>query len=280
MWNVPKHLRQLAFVAISACTLGFGVGAWAEDDASVVQKLAHGEVNWSTKTITATGSGAANTKDASVAVARLNAERAAKLDALRNVLETLQGVQVNGKRSVADMMSNGEIRSKVQGLAQGFKVVDTRYYSDGSVDVVVQMPIDQNLTSTLFSGVPASKKARKPSTGGTAEATGLVINAKGLGLLPSMAPRVVDESGNEVYSAALVSDEGLAQGGIAGYAKDVGAATADGRVGAKPAVLKALRLAERSQTDVVIANADAAKLRAPDTDLSFLSEGRVIIVVD
>ena len=40
-------------------------------DDGVVQKLAHGEINWSAKTVTATGSGAANLKDGSVAKARL-----------------------------------------------------------------------------------------------------------------------------------------------------------------------------------------------------------------
>ena len=265
---------------MAALVLGLSQTASAEDDASVVQKIGHGEVNWSTKTVTATGSGAANLKDASVAVARLNAERAAKLDALRNILETVQGIQVTGKRSAGDLMSNGEIRSKIQGFAKSYKVVDTRYYSDGSVDIVVQMPIDDGLTSALFSGVPGSKKPRKLPTAGAAQFSGLVINAKALGVVPSMAPRIVDESGKEVYGAAVVSDAGLAQGGIAGYVKDVEAAKTSERVGGQPLVVKALRLADKTKTDIVISNADADRLRDPNTNLSFLSEGKVIIVVD
>lgn len=264
---------------VAALVLGMGATAHAEDDNSVVQKIGHGEVNWSAKTVTATGSGAANLKDASVAVARLNAERTAKLDAYRNVVETIQGIQVTGKRSAGDLMSNGEIKSRVQGFVQNCKTVDTRYYSDGSVDIVMQCPMDEGITSALFSGV-SSGKARKLPTTGAGTYSGLVVNAKALGLMPSMAPRVVDEAGKEVYGAEVVTSEGLAQGGIAGYVKDVDAAKSNQRVGAKPLIVKALRLADKTKTDIVISNADADKLRDPNTNLSFLAEGRVIIVVD
>ena len=163
----------------------------AAGDDSVVQKVGHGEINWSKKTVTATGSGAANLKDGSVAQARLMAERAAKIDALRNIVETIQGITVSGQRSAGDVMSNGEIRTRVTAVAQGFKVVDTKYYSDGSVDVVVSMPIDENLTSAL---VEKPKKARTVKADGAAPFTGLVVNARGLGVTPSMAPRVLDDT--------------------------------------------------------------------------------------
>jgi hypothetical protein len=219
-------------------------------------------------------------KAASVAVARLGAERAAKMDAMRNVVETIQGIQVTGKRNAGDIMSNGEIKTRVQGFVQGCKTADTRYYSDGSVDVVLQCPIDDNLTGALFQGVPDVKKPRKLPTSGAGTYSGLIINAKNLGVVPSMAPRVVDESGKEVYGASVVSDKGLQQGGIAGYVKDVGSAKSDSRIGKSPMVVKALRLAKKTKTDVVISNADADKLRDPNTNLSFLAEGRVVLVVD
>ena len=44
-----------------------------EDDSGVSQKLSHGEINWSGKTVTATGSGAPSGKEANVAMARLGA---------------------------------------------------------------------------------------------------------------------------------------------------------------------------------------------------------------
>lgn len=247
-------------------------------DDGVVQKLAHGEINWSKKTVTATGSGAATMKD-NVAASRLMAERAAKLDALRNILETIQGIQITGGRNAGDVMSNGEVKSRIDGMARGFKVVDTKYYSDGSVDVVIAMPIDENLTNALVEKPKGgAKSSRKLNTDVPESFTGLVVNARGLGLTPSMAPRVVDESGKEVYGAEIVSEKGLQQGGIASYAKTDDQAKE--RTGAKPMVMKALRLAEKSKTDIVIANGDADKLRDPNTNLSFLADGKVVILVD
>ena len=252
--------------------------AGAADD-GVVQKLAHGEINWSAKTVTATGSGVANLKDG-VAKARLMAERSAKIDAMRNIVETIQGIQVTGSRNAADVMSNGEIKTRITGMAQGFKVVDTKYYSDGSVDVIVSMPIDDNLTNALVEKPkPGSTKPKKAlSTEGPEGYSGLIINARGLGITPSMAPRVVDESGKEVYGAEFVNDKGLQQGGIASYAKNEEKAAE--RTGGKALVVKALRLADKTKTDVVIANGDADKLRDPNANLSFLADGKVVILVD
>lgn len=272
---LKRTMLIAAVVFATAATAGDKDPAAAADDGSVVQKVGHGEINWSKKVVTATGSGAANLKDGSVAQARLMAERAAKLDALRNIIETIQGIQVSGQRSASDIMSNGEVKSRISGMAQGFKVVDTKYYSDGSVDVVVQMPIDENMTNAL---VERPKKQQKVHDTGNAAFSGLVVNARGLGLTPSMAPRIVDESGKEVYGTEVVSDKGLKQGGIVGYAKQDD--QAKDRTGDKPLVVKALRLADKSKTDVVISNGDADKLRDPNSNLSFLSDGKVVILVD
>jgi hypothetical protein len=266
---------MLAMLVASAAHAADAKDPAAAADDSVVQKVGHGEINWSKKLVRATGSAAANLKDGNVAAARLGAERAAKLDALRNIVETIQGFQVSGSRSAADIMSNGEVKSHITGMAQGFKVEDTKYYSDGSVDVVVSMPIDENLTNAL---VEKPKKPHKVNEAGNASFSGLVVNARGLGLTPSMAPRIVDESGKEVYGTEVVSDKGLKQGGIVGYAKQDD--QAKDRTGDKPLVVKALRLADKSKTDVVIANGDADKLRDPNSNLSFLADGKVVILVD
>jgi hypothetical protein len=255
--------------------------AAAADDA-VVQKMAHGEINWSKKTVTATGSGVAAvkpSKDGEIAAARLMAERAAKMDALRNILETVQGIQVTGSRSANDIMSNGDVKTRIEGMARGFKIVDTKYYSDGSVDVVVQMPIDENLTNALVEKPKAgAKAARTLNTAGPESFTGLVVNARGLGVVPSMSPRIVDEAGKEVYAADVVTEKGMTQGGIASYEKSE--EQSKDRTGTKPLVIKALRLVDKSKTDIVISNGDADKLRAPNLNLSFLADGKVVILVD
>ncbi|MCP4501031.1 MAG: hypothetical protein GY822_13815 [Deltaproteobacteria bacterium] len=287
-------------IALSALLVGLSGTAHAEEDlwekakageAEVTDdfefpregstKVGHGEINWSNKLVTATGSAAANLNAPSVAVARLQAERAAKLDALRNIMETIQGVRVQGSASAGDLMSNGTIKSKIEGMARGFKIKDTRYYSDGSVDVVVTMPLDEDFTAVLLSGTKKSKKARKSvPTKGPATYSGLVVNARGLGALASISPRILDEKGREVYGAGVVSGKGMKQGGIASYVKAPAKAKSHERAGKTPLVVKALKVSSKNKTDIVISNADADKLRDKGSNLTFLKDAHVVIVVD
>ena len=56
------------------------------------------------------------------------------------------------------------------------------------------------------------------------------------------------------------------------------ASYAVGRVGGKPLVVKAVKVAGAS--DLVLSEGDAQRLRDPKGNLSYLAEGRVIIVAD
>jgi len=238
-------------------------------------KVEHGQVNWTDKTITATGSGAPDLKAPNVAVARLGAERVAKMDALRNILETLKGVRIDSEVTVEnEMVTNSKMRSKVQGVARHFKVLKTKYYSDGGVDLIVEMSLDGQLASTLVES--GSKTADLPQKG-DAKHSGLIINAKGLKVIPALAPKILDESGKVIYSAEFLAKENLEERGVAAYFKAMDAAKKCKRVGANPLVVKALKGAK---TDVVLSNADAEKLKDPETNLKYLAEGRVILVVD
>ncbi len=85
-----------------------------------------GRVDWERKVVTCTGSGAANLKDAdgNPAVARIGAEKAAKLDALRNCLATLRGVQLESGRTVGSaLQGDAALSGRVQGLVRGFRTV-------------------------------------------------------------------------------------------------------------------------------------------------------------
>jgi hypothetical protein len=241
-------------------------------------KVEHGQVNWTDKTIIATGSGAPDLKAPNVAVARLGAERVAKMDALRNILETLKGVRINAEITVEnEMVTNSKMRTKVQGVARRFKVLKTKYYSDGGVDLIVQMSLDGQLASTL---VESGGKAADLPQKGDAKHSGLIINAKGLKMMPALAPKILDESGKVIYSADFLAKQNLEERGVAAYFKAMDAAKKSKRVGANPLVLKALKLSKGAKTDVVLSNADAEKLKDPDTNLKYLAEGRVILVVD
>jgi hypothetical protein len=68
--------------------------------------------------------------------------------------------------------------------------------------------------------------------------------------------------------------------GVAGYFKDLDGAKANKRVAPNPLVIKAMKLADGSKTDLVLSKADAAQLKDPAANVKFLAEGKVILVVD
>lgn len=248
-----------------------------------------GSVDWQRKVVKCTGSGAANLRDAAgnPAVARIGAERAARLDALRSCMETLKGVQLESGRTVGGaLQSDAALTGKVEGLVRGFRVVGKpRYYSDGGVEMDVEVPLEGALSDALLprpdakpAEAPAGKhEASPPEAGGAAARTSLVVDARGKKLVPALAPRILDESGKELYGPASLGEAGRKAGGAAAYARDLDSARAalKERVGQSPLVVKAVRA---DGSDVVISTADARGLAGKD--LAFLSEGKVVILAD
>jgi len=234
-----------------------------------------GSVDWQRRVVKCTGTGAPNLQASggNVASARIGAERAAKLDALRNCMEALKGVEVStGRTAGAAMAGNPRLESELQGVVKGFRVVGApRYFSDGGVEMDVEVPLDGKVSDALIPRVPS----KGPSEGGGADAgTGVIVDARGQTVAPALAPRLLDEGGRELYGPASLDPGARARGGAA-YARDVETARKDlkARVGEHPLVVKAV--AARG-ADIVVADADARALRGG----RFLAEGRVVIVTD
>lgn len=238
-----------------------------------------GRVDWGRKVVTCKGSGAANLKDAdgNPAVARIGAEKAAKLDALRNCLAALRGVQLDSGRTVGNALEGDtELRGRVEGLVRGFRVLGKpRYYSDGGAEMDVEVPLEGSLSEALLpsSGALAGSEPT-PQPGGP---TSLVLDARGLKVVPALGPRVRDEGGLEVYGPSQLSEAGRRAGGAAAYAPDLGAArrALGDRVGDRPLILKALRA---EGADIVISTSDAAQLA--ERGKAFLAAGKVVILAD
>src|SRR5437763_994937 len=103
-----------------------------------------GEIDWNRRVLVGHGQGAPDLNAPSVAVARLGAERAAKLDAYRNALESLQGMPVQSGGTVGAMLQNdATLMSRVDGTLKGVKPIKTHYFSDGGVSLDIEVPLDE-----------------------------------------------------------------------------------------------------------------------------------------
>ena len=242
-----------------------------------------GKIDWTTQVITSVGIGAPPAQPANAAQARAMAERAAQVVAYRNLLEAVKGVRIDSTTTVENFMVTSDvIRTQVSGFVQGAMVMDKKYMSDGSVEVTVGMKLTGALADALLPPAPAAPPTGIVATPGAAGQTftGLIVDARGLGVRPAMAPKVLSEDGKEVYGSAWINRDWAVREGMAGYLKDPQQAQQNPRVTDKPLLVKAIKASGDARVDLVISNADAAMLHGAAQNLSFLEKCRVIILVD
>ena len=236
-------------------------------------------VDWTRRVVCAKGIGAVNPRHPAAA-ARPGALRAAQQTALRNALELVKGVPLRSNTTVAQSMAESdEVRSRVEGFVKGFAFSAPRYMDDLTVEVVARVPLDGLADLVLpadFAARPAS-----PATHNGSGWTGLVVDARGLGLHPALAPRLIGEDSAEIYGPAQIDRSWAVRHGVAAYARTEEAARSlKERVGDNPAFVKALRANGEAKTDAVLAPDDAAALRRDPASRQILSEARVVFVVD
>jgi len=357
----------------------------AQDRREVVENLSSGAINWSQGVVTAKGSGAPPKGITTPAQARLMAERAAKADALRNLLETVKGVRVDSETTVESFTTKSDrVLTRVSGIVIGARVVNTRYLSDGGVEVTVEVNMTGELLAVMLQELPPMSLPAMPSppppqpipvppkpglgfppvpkpappppppslpappkptapetkvppppppppaqetkvpplppppetkvqpppvteprgtpppsiepkaqtpTKAPAKAeenldlkkldyTGLIIDARKLGLRPALVPKVLNEKGELVYSTQSLGQQDIARMGLVGYAKDVNAASRNQRVTADPVVVSGLGATGEKKTDVVISNRDAQMVLTTAPYTGYLKNGRVMVVYD
>jgi hypothetical protein len=244
-----------------------------------------GKVDWTTGVISAVGIGTPPAQPANAAQARAMAERAAQVVAYRNLLEAVKGVRVDSTTTVENFITTSDvIRTEVSGIIQGATIMDKKYMSDGSVEVTIGMRLTGALADTLLPKTPPTPPTGltgtlTPASSGQLH-TGLIVDARGLGVKPAMAPKILNEDGKEVYGSAWISRDHAVREGMVGYLKDPVQAQTNPRVTDKPLMMKALRVAGDARVDMVITNADAAMLQSASENLSMLQKCRVIILVD
>ena len=273
---------------------------------------AAGSIDWSNQVIRAVGIGAPN-PNLPASAARAGALRAAKIDAQRNLLETLKGVNLTSETTVENaIVTRDIIVTRVEGVLRNFRQVDQpRYMSTGDVEVTVEMLVTGDLLNELLPGQfgggtyaaagqplcptcgqpwPANKPVPPgvtlqtttgtPASMGGAVYTGLIVDARGLGLRPAMAPKILDENDNEVYGSRFVSREWAVKIGMVGYDKDVNRARTNDRVTNNPLIVRGTKTSGPNKADVVVSSADAANIHAAATTQKFLDQCRVMFIVD
>lgn len=162
-----KHFTLMFIVLANLAAVAALSWAQAINLSDAVETTGSGSINWTIGEVYATGIGAPPAQPVNAAQARAMAERAAVVVAYRNLLEVVKGVRVDSETVVENFMTTSDsIRTRVDGLVKGARIVKKQYLSDGSVEVLIAMPLKGALMDTLTPesfGRPATQQPLMPA---------------------------------------------------------------------------------------------------------------------
>ena len=274
------------------------IGILVAQDDFIGDVFEKGSVNYGDRTIQAIGIGFIPENMINAGQARRAAMRIAKQDALRQLIEIVNGVNVTSETTVSGAMFDDVIKTQVQGAIRGARRVgEPKYLSDTSVEVTyevkmadisrVLLPMAEKAPTLTYEDVTVGDATAASDQGSSTESgptsggvTGIIIDGKGLGLRPAMSPRIVNQSGSVVYGPGQYSRDYAATNGVVGYAKSMEQAKADPRVQGNPLVIRGSSVSGASAADLVISNVDAGKIARADGSAGLLGDCRVMFVLD
>ena len=274
-------MKKIIGISIFIISVAFSQG--------VVTQLEGGSVDYSAQAINAVGIGFVPTNAVNAGQARRMALRIAKQDALRQLIEIVNGVTLTSETTMSGAMVDDVINTKVRGFIRGARQVgQPKYLSDTSVEVeftvhmsgisdIILPPVTAPVAPANNAVVTESAGSPTTASGGV---SGLIIDARGLSARPAMAPRILDQNGNAVYGPGKYDRKYAVTNGVAGYSKTLEAASQDPRVAGNPLVIKGLSTAGTNRTDITIANADVSRIDVADRNGNILKDCRVLILLD
>jgi len=288
-------MRNGRFLIVALALVLVSLPAQGEDlSLDYTQTFAAGKVNWGGGKIAVTGFSLPPKKTTGGQAAAAVALSAARQKAVETLAKLTAGVRLSAGQTIADTMAqNPSIAEKLDEIVRSAPVVQQNFRSDGAAEIIIELSLYGGFAQLILpedirhfeaiQSVPSDQEASNVSAQvnvGGDPFGGLVIDARGLKVNPAMMFAVLDENGKPVYGSAYVSREYAVQWGMAAYITRIPAGKTFSRVAPRPLVIKGLRAVGAARTDIVISNADAAKLKGAVENLKLLRQGRVAIVLD
>jgi hypothetical protein len=296
---IMNHRLYFGLMLAVLCLLGISQPVHAEDMQRVIETFPGGRIDWTQGLIQANGLASRPDQTNTKAMDRSPALQAAMDDARRKLLEGIKSFRVDSSHRVDQVFGKDDaVMGNLEQLVKTATVIKEEFRANGTVAVTVEMAMDGDFSQLVLpddikqiadiktvsaadktSEVEKIEKTAPDALSSPADFTGLVVDARGLEVYPTMAPRIYDESGLEVYGSAYASREFAVQRGVVRYGKPIEAVLSSSRVADNPLIVKGLRTTQPGHTDIIISNADASKIRASSAHLSFLKKCRVLVVV-
>lgn len=224
---------------------------------------------------------------------------AAVMDAQRNLLGILKGVQIDADTLMQDLMIQSDtVKRNISGLLTGAQVVEEHENADGSYFVRMRVSLYGATGSVASAVLPEVTRNIAPEPLPTVEQTalpqeerkamqsanytGVVVDASGLGLAPTFSPIIYDVNGRAVYGIQNIDSQIAIAKGMVGYANALGDATSGSRAGTNPLVVTAVEVRggknSSNPVNVVVSVEDADRILLANEKGAFLPQGAVVFV--
>ena len=275
-----RRAKRTLTISVLLITVSVVLAQWPAAPGAVAEQNEFGQVDYSQRTVTATGIGAVPTNAPNVGAARANAIRAAKLDALRNLVEAVKSIRISSETTISNNMVTSDIvRTEVEAMVRGARQVgETKYLSDSSVEVTMTVP----MTGIMDAVLPSAATAVPP--GGAMPPgfeTPTATAAPSVSLTSPGQPitgLIID--GSILYGPGNYPREFAVAQGVVGYHKDLDGAQKDARVAGNPVIVRGVGKSGTLGTDVIIAGNDAQRVSALDGFDEAIGSCRVMFILD
>ena len=283
--------RLMTFILLVALILLPSALLFAANSQEVSEAFDNGWIDWSNGTVWVDGIHTPKTR------VRLRASSEAREyyinravhDAKAKLSQMLQKLTVHAETTGEDIIgTDNEIRAQIDLMFLSTPVTEKRFLTDGSVEVTLRFPLKGAFSQLILPQeirqidpiIPLFPSPPREEVEHRVSYTGLIVDARGIDTAPCLAPRVVSESGEEVYGPTIISREYAVQRGVTTYEKNLTRAGQGLFAGENPLMVTGIGTTARAQTDIIISNEDAARIRSDAGHTTFLSQCRVVIVID
>ena len=279
----------------------FGPITYAGD---VITSELNGKINWTTGEIQAVGFGAAPEGTALRKQKNL-ALRAAKIVAIRNLLEIVQGVRVTSETTVLDLMLVSDVvHTRVNGIVRGAQVQASSFdESSGLASVTVQLKVTEGLYQTLIDASDLQlSKTKSPLSdllsstlallstalaanahadiAGDIEYSGIVFDVTALQQFqPAAILRLRDDVGKVFYPSDSIVKDTLSGSLPTLYGNSVETLTTFDRIGETPLIIEVDALFLSFSSDLQLRSSDMKRLKSNEALWQLIENGRVAVLM-
>ena len=257
-WELRRRCSE-AMAGLLACVCVWSFFVLRADCACA----AVAKIDWRRGLVLAMGRGLPGVAAYDIDLARSDAEQEARKEVVRQIYTVLERTWLSDSLTVGQQLSrHPELRPLLDAYMNKFKVLDTRYFSDGGVELTGALLLDGTLLEVLMPSLRSkSGKSQKRRKSVKIKIPTVVVDARHLGLSPGLAPRIFDTANKLVFGLSMLPESLIRQQRVVRYERDARVLSGSQSKYQKSMLwIHAQRLAKSGVIDIVITKKDAKRL--------------------